>query len=118
MTDRPSSGLQATQGERVLTITRLFDAPRALVFAAFVDPAHAIHWLGPTGYAMSHLEADLKRGDRIDVDDFQAPRIVEFDRGRIHCGPDFAIGQRKVGDGEAGVLMAHGGAEGKLKEDE
>jgi uncharacterized protein YndB with AHSA1/START domain len=62
MTERPSSGLQATQGEHVLTISRLFDAPRALVFAAFVDPAHAIHWLGPSGYAMSHLEADVRPG--------------------------------------------------------
>ena len=33
--------------ERALTITRVFDAPRELVWKAWTDQAHARHWWGP-----------------------------------------------------------------------
>ncbi|MEU7783523.1 MULTISPECIES: SRPBCC domain-containing protein [unclassified Amycolatopsis] len=33
-----------------LTITRVFDAPRELVFAAWTDPDQLASWLGPHGY--------------------------------------------------------------------
>ena len=33
-----------------LTITRMFDAPRELVFAAWTDPDQLASWLGPHGY--------------------------------------------------------------------
>ena len=56
-----TSGLLA-QTTRVLRITRVFGARRSLVFAAFADPKHAIHWLGPRGYAMTHLQADVRDG--------------------------------------------------------
>jgi uncharacterized protein YndB with AHSA1/START domain len=46
----------------VLTITRTFDAPRAAVFGAFVDPAKMRRWLGPRGFEMTHYEADVRPG--------------------------------------------------------
>jgi uncharacterized protein YndB with AHSA1/START domain len=46
-----------------ITMTRTFDAPRRLVFAAFTDPEHLPHWLvGPEGWTMSTCEVDLRVG--------------------------------------------------------
>jgi len=35
--------------ERVLELTRVFEAPRDLVFACMTEPAHLTHFWGPTG---------------------------------------------------------------------
>jgi uncharacterized protein YndB with AHSA1/START domain len=48
--------------ERVLRLTRRFDAPRELVFRAWTDPAHARRWAGPRGFTATHLEQDLRPG--------------------------------------------------------
>jgi uncharacterized protein YndB with AHSA1/START domain len=45
-----------------LTITRVFDAPRGLVFEMWTDPAHAVHWWGPREYPATHLEMDVRPG--------------------------------------------------------
>ena len=39
-------------GKQELFITREFDAPRALVYKAHIDPNLYIQWLGPRGYEM------------------------------------------------------------------
>jgi uncharacterized protein YndB with AHSA1/START domain len=49
-------------GERELVITRDFDAPRALVFRAWTDPAHAARWYGPRGFTATHMVAELRPG--------------------------------------------------------
>ncbi|SDR22206.1 Uncharacterized conserved protein YndB, AHSA1/START domain [Rhizobiales bacterium GAS113] len=48
----------------MLTIARLFDAPRALVFDAFVDPKHALQWMGPREFPVAHIEADVRPGGK------------------------------------------------------
>lgn len=46
-----------------LVITRTFDAPRSLVWAAFTDPKHLPHWqTGPDGFTMPVCEIDLRAG--------------------------------------------------------
>ena len=35
--------------ERVLELTRVFEAPRDLVYACMTEPAHLTHFWGPTG---------------------------------------------------------------------
>ncbi|MBX7255239.1 MAG: SRPBCC domain-containing protein [Candidatus Hydrogenedentes bacterium] len=45
-----------------LVITRVFDAPRDLVFKTWTDPAHAKHWWGPREYPASELEMDARPG--------------------------------------------------------
>ncbi len=37
-------------GKQEIIITRVFDAPRDLVFKAYTDPKHLIKWLGPRGF--------------------------------------------------------------------
>jgi uncharacterized protein YndB with AHSA1/START domain len=48
--------------ERELVITRVFDAPRALVFKAWSDPAQAARWMGPRGFTASHITNDPRPG--------------------------------------------------------
>ena len=48
--------------ERELLITRLFKAPRALVFKAWTTPEHLAHWSGPHGFTTPHHAMDLRPG--------------------------------------------------------
>jgi uncharacterized protein YndB with AHSA1/START domain len=52
----------ATPADREIVITRLFDAPRSLVFAAWTDPNHVGHWWGPTGFTITVNEMDVRPG--------------------------------------------------------
>ena len=52
-----------TPSDREIVITRVFNAPRRLVFEAYTNPAHLPHWmLGPQGWAMPVCEIDLRVG--------------------------------------------------------
>lgn len=54
-----------TPTEREIVVTRLFDAPRHLVFRAFTEPALLKRWLnGPPPWALVLCEIDLKVGGR------------------------------------------------------
>lgn len=48
--------------ERELTVTRVFDAPRELVFQAWTEPEHLKHWWGPRGFTTPACEVDLRVG--------------------------------------------------------
>ncbi len=47
---------------QTFTINRVFEAPRALVFAAFTDPERMKHWWGPKGFAVIKSDMDLRPG--------------------------------------------------------
>ncbi len=47
-----------------LVMSRIFAAPRALVFRAWTDPAHAVRWWGPADFPATHLEMDVRPGGR------------------------------------------------------
>ncbi len=48
--------------ERELVIERIFDAPRSLVFKAWTDPDHMVHWFGPRGFKSTVLKSELRPG--------------------------------------------------------
>jgi uncharacterized protein YndB with AHSA1/START domain len=48
----------ATLQGHALTITRLIDAPPALVFKAWTDPALAVRWWGPRGFTVIECQID------------------------------------------------------------
>lgn len=48
--------------ERALTITRVFDAPRELVWNAWTQAEHAKHWWGPRHHPSTHVEIDARVG--------------------------------------------------------
>jgi uncharacterized protein YndB with AHSA1/START domain len=51
------------RGDREIVITRVFDAPRHLVFEAYTQPELLKRWLlGPPGWSMVICEVDLKVG--------------------------------------------------------
>jgi uncharacterized protein YndB with AHSA1/START domain len=52
-----------TSGDREIVMTRVFDAPRKLVFDAFTKPELVRQWLlGPPGWSMPVCEIDLRVG--------------------------------------------------------
>ncbi len=51
-----------TAGDREIVMTRVFDAPRPLVFAAFTKPELLKRWFGPRGWSLVVCEVDLKVG--------------------------------------------------------
>ena len=59
----PDSFEISAPGEREIRVTRLFDAPRQLVFDAFTKPELVRRWLlGPPGWTMPVCEIDLRAG--------------------------------------------------------
>jgi uncharacterized protein YndB with AHSA1/START domain len=62
MTDTGTLKL-TTRGDREIVMTRVFDAPRTLVFDAFTKPELVRRWLlGPEGWSMPVCEIDLRVG--------------------------------------------------------
>ena len=48
--------------DRVLTITRVFNAPRQLVWEVWTNPEHIAKWWGPTGMETRVEKQDFKVG--------------------------------------------------------
>jgi uncharacterized protein YndB with AHSA1/START domain len=53
--------MSAAEGQEFI-ISRVFDAPRDLVFRAFTEPERMKHWWGPKGFVVVKLEMDLRPG--------------------------------------------------------
>lgn len=51
-----------TQGDREIVMTRVFDAPRDLVFDALTKPELLKRWFGPHGWTLTECEIDLRVG--------------------------------------------------------
>ena len=48
--------------EREIVLSRVFDAPRELVWRAFTDPARLANWWGPVGFTTRTHRMDVKPG--------------------------------------------------------
>lgn len=48
--------------DRQLTITRLFDAPRSLVFKVWTQPEHFSRWLGPKDFTTIGCQMNVQVG--------------------------------------------------------
>jgi uncharacterized protein YndB with AHSA1/START domain len=51
-----------TPSDREIVLTRVFDAPRSLVFEAFAKPELLKRWFGPRGWSLTVCEVDLNVG--------------------------------------------------------
>jgi uncharacterized protein YndB with AHSA1/START domain len=57
----------ATTAAREINITRIFDAPRELVFDAFTQARHIARWWGPSGFTNTVRAWDAVPGGAIDL---------------------------------------------------
>lgn len=52
----------AVNDDLVLEITRVFAAPRELLFKVWSRPEHTVRWWGPDGFRLSHCQMDFRVG--------------------------------------------------------
>jgi len=53
---------QEKSSERAFAVTRVFDAPRDLVWRMWTDPDHIAQWWGPNGFRNTIFEMDVRPG--------------------------------------------------------
>lgn len=58
----PKFDFVAEPGQQAVVITRVFDAPRTLVFKAFTDPTLIPKWWGPRSHTTTVDKMDVKPG--------------------------------------------------------
>jgi uncharacterized protein YndB with AHSA1/START domain len=61
MAEKRSNPIENTS-DREFVISRVFDAPRELVWKAFTDPEHMKHWWGPKGFTARVAKMDFRPG--------------------------------------------------------
>jgi uncharacterized protein YndB with AHSA1/START domain len=72
------------RGDREIVITRVFDAPRSLVFDAMTKPELVKRWLlGPAGWTMPVCEIDLRVGGAYRYV-WRGPDGAEMGMGGVH----------------------------------
>src|ERR1700741_568913 len=54
--------------ESEVVLTRVFDAPRALVFRTWTEPQHLAKWWGPRDFTNPVCELDVRVGGRIFIE--------------------------------------------------
>jgi uncharacterized protein YndB with AHSA1/START domain len=66
-----------------IVITRVFDAPRTLVFKAWTDPKHLAQWWGPRGFTNPRCEIDVRPGGLIRID-MRAPNGTVYPMAGVY----------------------------------
>ena len=54
-------------GEKTITLTRVFAAPRALVWRAWTEPKMMAQWFGPRGFTSSVPQLDVRVGGALRI---------------------------------------------------
>ena len=62
-----ATGNIMTNEERELVLTRVFDAPRELVFKAWTDPKQVAQWWGPHRFTNPVCDLDVRPGGAIRI---------------------------------------------------
>lgn len=60
--DKFNRGTATAVSDREFVITRVFDAPRDLVFRAWTDPEIMKQWAAPRGYSIAHQSGEVRPG--------------------------------------------------------
>lgn len=75
--NEPDSNRAGESQKRELVITRIFDAPRELVWKAWTEPEHLKRWWGPKNYTSPASKIDLHIGGRY-LNCMRSPEGKEF----------------------------------------
>jgi uncharacterized protein YndB with AHSA1/START domain len=70
--------------EHDLTMTRIFDAPRELVFKAWTDPKHLAQWWGPQYFVCPVCEVDVRPGGSLYIEMRDPDGVAYPTRGTFH----------------------------------
>lgn len=90
--------------DREIVLTRVFEAPRALVYEAWTKPEHLTKWYSPKNYVTTTREIDARVGGRWCFDmkapdgtvfdnrivflEMRAPELLVYDHGQDKDGDD------------------------------
>ena len=95
-------------GDREIVMTRVFDAPRRLVFEAFTKPELLKRWLlGPPGWEMVVCNVALKAGDRYRYEWRNTSTGFQFGNGGVcrEFAPPERMVTTEVMDGQPGEAL-------------
>jgi uncharacterized protein YndB with AHSA1/START domain len=95
-----TNSIDLDRDPRSIVGTRVFDAPRELVFAAFTDPKHLAQWSGPDGFTTTTSRFEFRKGgvwrfvmhgpdgrdyqNLITFDEIIAPERIAYRHGGAH----------------------------------
>ena len=71
------TGQDTAAAAREFVITRVFDAPRELVYRAWTDPAQVARWWGPKGFTNPVCELDVRPGGAYRID-MRSPEGTDY----------------------------------------
>src|SRR6266851_3665544 len=63
----PMDHTEVATTDRELTLTRVLDAPREVVFRMWTDPQHVAQWWGPMGFTNPVCEMDVRPGGALRI---------------------------------------------------
>jgi uncharacterized protein YndB with AHSA1/START domain len=78
-----ASSASAQRPQREITLTRIFDAPRELVFAAWTDPKHMQAWWGPQRFTNPVCEIDFRVGGKWHIV-MRGPNGMDYPCGGVY----------------------------------
>ena len=76
-TPRPATSPPAEPIERKVVLTRVFEAPRELVFRMWTEPEHMARWWGPDCFTNPVCEMDVRPGGALRIV-MRAPDGTEY----------------------------------------
>jgi uncharacterized protein YndB with AHSA1/START domain len=77
------TGATENVAKREVVITRVFEAPRGLVFKAWIDPEHMARWWGPKGFTNPICELDARVGGAWRIV-MRSPAGIEYPCGGVY----------------------------------
>ncbi len=104
-----------TPTDREIVLTRIFDAPRHLVFEAFSKPELLKRWFGPRGWSLVVCEVDFKVGGGFRFvlrgPDSQVTTVLVEQGGKTTFTATVLAASREARDAVIKSGMEHGAAE-------
>ncbi|HLK19126.1 MAG TPA: SRPBCC domain-containing protein [Bryobacteraceae bacterium] len=92
---------------RQVTLTRLIDAPRELVFRAWTEPEQMKHWWGPNGFTTVRCELEPRAGGALRID-MRGPDGTLYPHSgtvREFVRPERLVLFMNVQDGEGNIIF-------------